>query len=114
MNNRSSKEKKENGNGSDADFFRVSAWRKLGENCAKYVKRGMKVAVVGPVSLHKYTNSKGEANASMEVNADDVEFLTRVEGNASDDEPQYEPQEAPQNEEPQGFTPVEFEDQLPF
>ena len=112
MNKRGPKEKKENGN--DADFFRVSAWRKLGENVGRYVKKGMKVAVVGAVSLHMYTNDKCETKASLEVNADDVEFLTRVEGNASDDESQYEPQEAPQSEEPQGFTPVEIEDQLPF
>jgi len=91
----------------------VSAWRKLGENVGRYVKKGMKVAVVGAVSLHMYTNDKGETKASLEVNADDVEFLTRVEGNASDEEPQYEPQDEPQNNVPDGFTGVEV-DQLPF
>ena len=60
----------------DADFFRVTAWRGLADNCAKYLAKGRKVAVVGSVSLHTYTTSKGEAGASLEVNADDVEFLS--------------------------------------
>ena len=35
----------------DADFFRVSAWNQLGENCAKYLAKGRKVCVVGAVSV---------------------------------------------------------------
>ena len=31
----------------DAEFMRVTAWRGLGENCAKYLAKGKKVAVVG-------------------------------------------------------------------
>ena len=60
----------------EADFFRVSAWRQLGENCAKYLAKGRKVCVVGPVSVRTYTGQDGQTRASMEVTADDVEFLT--------------------------------------
>ena len=59
----------------EADFFRVTAWRGLADICAKYLAKGKKVAVVGTVSLHTY-QSNGETKASMEVNADDVEFLS--------------------------------------
>lgn len=58
-----------------ADFFRVTAWRGLGENCAKFLDKGRKVAVVGSVSLHTY-ESNGKQGASLEVLADDVEFLS--------------------------------------
>lgn len=60
----------------EADFFRVSAWRQLGENCAKYLSKGRKVCVIGPVSVNTYTGSDGITRASLEVTADDVEFLT--------------------------------------
>ena len=60
----------------EADFFRVSAWDAKAEVCAKYIQKGKKVAVVGSVSVHSYTNSKGEAGASMEVLADEVEFVS--------------------------------------
>ena len=48
----------------------------MGENCGKYLTKGKKVCVIGAVSLHTYTNSKGENAASLEVMAQEVEFLT--------------------------------------
>ena len=45
----------------EADYFRVSAWDALGENCAKYLVKGKKVAVVGAVSVHVYTKQDGTA-----------------------------------------------------
>ena len=60
----------------EADFFRVSAWRQLGENCAKYLDKGRKVCVIGAVSLRTFTGQDGQTRASLEVTADDVEFLT--------------------------------------
>ena len=59
----------------EADFFRVTAWRELGEICAKYLAKGRKVCVVGSVSVHTY-DSNGKTSASLEVLAEDVEFLT--------------------------------------
>ena len=60
----------------DADFFRVSAWGELGENCGKYLVKGKKVCVIGPVSLNTYTKSDGTPGASMEVTATEVEFIS--------------------------------------
>lgn len=59
-----------------ADFFRVSAWRLLAEHCAKYLSKGRKVAVNGDVTLSMYTGKDGTQKASMEVTAQDVEFLS--------------------------------------
>lgn len=60
----------------DADFFRVTAWRQLGENCGKFLAKGRKVAVVGMVSVSTYQANDGSTRAQMEVTADDVEFLS--------------------------------------
>lgn len=60
----------------EADFFRVSAWGQLGENCAKYLAKGRKVCVVGSVSVRTYENQNHEVRANMEVNAGDVQFLS--------------------------------------
>ena len=85
----------------EADFFRVSAWRQLGENCGKFLHKGSKVCVVGPVSVRTYQTNSGETRASLEVTADDVEFLSsKSEGESS---PAI----------PAGFTPVET-DELPY
>lgn len=59
-----------------ADFFRVSAWNKTGETCQKYLAKGRKVAVTGPVSVSTYTGQDGKGYANLEVMAQDVELLT--------------------------------------
>lgn len=58
-----------------ADFFNVNAWRGLGENCAKFLERGRKVAVSGRISLRTWEKD-GKHGASLEILADDVEFLS--------------------------------------
>ena len=60
----------------EADFFRCSVWNQMGEACAKYLAKGRKVCVIGSVSVRTYTTQNGEARASLEVAAQDVEFLS--------------------------------------
>ena len=58
----------------EADFFNVSVWGALGETCAKYLAKGRKVAVWGQISLRTW-ETETKHGASLEVRADDVEFL---------------------------------------
>ena len=75
VNRRSGKEDRQ------TDFFRVTAWRQLGENCSRYLTKGKKVAVVGEVTARAFEGKDGTLRASLEVTADDVEFLSpRSEG----------------------------------
>lgn len=93
----------------DADFFRVSAWGKLGEICAKYLTKSRKVCVVGPVSVDTYTAQDGTTRANLEVYAEDVEFLSSANGNSA-------PAAGAETTAPAstgGFTAVET-DELPF
>ena len=95
----------------ETDFFRVTAWRQLGENCAKYLAKGRKVCVMGPVTARTYQANDGTTRVSLEVTAEDVEFLS----SRNDDQAagsSYAPAPAPvaQNN---GFTAVET-DELPF
>lgn len=61
--------------GPDAEFIRVTAWRKLGDSCAKYLSKGRQVAVTGESTATGWLY-EGEARAQIEMTADDVEFLT--------------------------------------
>lgn len=58
-----------------ADFFNVTAWRERGELCAKYLTKGSKVAVVGKVGVRTW-ETETKHGASLEVNAEEVEFLS--------------------------------------
>ena len=61
------------------DFFRVQAWRQLGEICGKYVKKGMKVGVIGELQARTYQAKDGTTRMSLDVSADEVEFMSKGE-----------------------------------
>lgn len=59
-----------------ADFFRISAWRELGDSCGRYLRKGRKVAVVGELQASTYDAKDGTTRMSLDVRADEVEFLS--------------------------------------
>lgn len=71
------------------DFFNVTAWRGLAENVARFCKKGNKVAVTGSIQIRQYEDRDGQKRTSVDVNADEVEFLTPK--NAERDESDYVP-----------------------
>lgn len=91
----------------EADFFRVNVWRQQGENCARYLAKGRKVYVSGPVQCRTYTGQDGQTRANMEVTANEVEFLSPA-GNAQQNAPQ-----AAKTDAQSGFVQVE-NDEIPF
>ena len=97
------------GENQTADYFSVTAWRGLGDICQKYLAKGRKAAVVGPVSVNVYTGSDGKPRATMEVTAEDVEFLT-PRGENGEKAPE-KPVDGPEKDA--GFVEVDDAD-LPF
>jgi len=100
-------------NKDETDFIPVVAWRGLGENCAKFLSKGRKVAVAGRIQVRNYEANNGERRYVTEIIADDVEFLTpRGEGGGAKEIPP--PDEAGLFEgEPDDFEPLDDE-QMPF
>ena len=91
-----------------ADYFRVTVWRERGEVCAKYLTKGSKVCVIGPVSVRTFTGNDGTTKASLEVTAEEVEFLSQKDNSAQTD---YSASNVPSTSG--RFTVVET-DELPF
>ena len=48
----------------------------MGEVCAQYLAKGRKVAVVGEIQPRLYEAKDGATKMSLDVQADEVEFLT--------------------------------------
>lgn len=96
------------------DYFRVTAWEPLGDNCARYLDKGRKVAVRGPVTARAYIANDGTPRANLEMTAQEVEFLG---GSATADQgggyEQQERQAIQQEAQNAGFTAVDTSD-LPF
>ena len=71
------------------------------------------MAVTGSVSVSTYTGNDGNTRASLEVTADDVEFLS-PRGGAGGEAPAPRPQAAaPAAPQSNGFVQVD-DDELPF
>lgn len=97
--------------GPDADFIRVTAWRGLGDSCAKYLKKGRKVCVVGVPSCSAWIGQDGQAKGQLELQADEVEFLGS--GGGGSQAPTDEDAPPAPRDEQTGMEVVEPEDQ-PF
>lgn len=111
VNRKQSAAQRQNGQQPEADYFNVSAWRELGENCAKWLIKGRKVAVTGPVSVRAYTRNDGSAGASLELQAQEVEFLTPKGDVAATAAPAAQ---APAVDPQTGYEQVAMDDELPF
>lgn len=61
-------------------WYRVAAWGPLGETCNQYLARGRQVMVAGNVRARGYINNNGEAAASLDLTARDVQFLGGRDG----------------------------------
>ncbi len=60
----------------ETDFFNITVWRRLAENCGKYLKKGNKVAIIGSLQNRSYEDKDGIKRNVTDVVASDVEFLT--------------------------------------
>lgn len=87
-------------------WIRVTVWRKLAENCAKFIEKGSKVLIVGELEpINIFEKKDGTAGANYEVTAQTVEFL---DSKPQDGEPPAHRQQA------QATKPQLREEDIPF
>lgn len=88
------------------DFINCIAWRQTGENLAKYVTKGVRIALEGSLQTRSWQDNDGKNHYVTEVIVDNWEFAqSKSENTASS--------EGPNGTDIDGFIPVEDED-LPF
>ncbi len=95
--------------GEETVWFRVTAWRRLGEVCNEYLEKGRQVLVEGRLKPDAetggprvYQRRDGGYGASFEVTAQTVKFLGRA-GQVAADVPEMPDQ-----------APAEDEEEIPF
>src|SRR5918995_1777192 len=59
------------------DFFNVSAWRELGERVASYKKKGDSIVVEGRLQYRTWQTPDGTKRSTVDVVANNVQFLSR-------------------------------------
>lgn len=73
------------------DFFRIQAWRQLADSCGKYLVKGKKVAVIGELQARLYQAKDGTNRMSLDVQADEVEFLSPKDEQKPAENPRTKP-----------------------
>jgi single-strand DNA-binding protein len=61
---------------SEVDYFNITAWRSVAENCGKFLKKGSKVAVCGSLQNRSYEDKDGVKRNYTDIVASEVEFLS--------------------------------------
>ncbi len=56
----------------ETSFFRVNAWRSLGENVAESLTRGSRVVVVGRLRSRSWETPEGDTRSAVEIEADEI------------------------------------------
>lgn len=94
-----------------SEFHNVVAWRKLGEICGQYLKKGARIYIEGRIQTHSWDDQTGNKRYRTEILADNMIMLdsknTGVPG--SGNEPTYQP--APQAAQAEEEVNVE---EIPF
>jgi single-strand DNA-binding protein len=84
--------KDQSGNWQDEPtFVNVVAWQSAAENIGKFLHKGSPVLVEGRLESRSWETETGQKRSSLEVRADNVRFLERMESS---------PAPAPASEEP--------------
>lgn len=87
------------------EYFRVTLWEKAADNAMKYLTKGRKVAVTGPVEGSAYTGNDGKPRVRMEIRqVKEIEYLSSRQEDEDDQTP------PPPDD---GFVSVD-DDNLPF
>ncbi len=80
------------------EFHNVVAWRKLGEICGQYLKKGTKIYIEGRLQTKEWTGNDGVKRYKTEIIAENMIMLDRPGGNTGggntspkvDEQPFYE------------------------
>jgi len=97
-----------------AEFHNVVAWRKLGEICAQYLKKGSKVYIEGRLQTRDWEGQDGVKRYRTEIIADNMIMLDS-KGSTSEGSQPAGPNDYSQPEPPAGQKEDEIQvENIPF
>ena len=62
----------------ETEWFTITAWSKLAEQCNQYVTKGMKIYAEGRLKSDSWTGNDGQTRFRNEIVANQVRFLDRA------------------------------------
>jgi single-strand DNA-binding protein len=100
----------------ETDYFSVVCWRGMAENCGRYLRKGSKVGICGSIQNKNYETSDGQKRYSVEIVADEVQFLSTRAETEMNELPEAENVSTikPAASKISDLRPVEGDEDLPF
>ena len=95
-----------------AYYFDVTVWGRTAENCAQYLAKGRPVGVQGKLTWREWDAQDGSKRQSVEVVADNIQFLGSRDGGGGDGGGQFVPPAATAAGADFGSAPAD--DDIPF
>lgn len=86
----------------EADFFNVTCMGRVADLAMQYLKKGRKVCITGSLQCNQYTGQDGSKRYSLDVFADDMEFLPNAPREGQEGGGAYGTGQAPQGNAPAG------------
>jgi single-strand DNA-binding protein len=90
------------------EWHRIVAWRKLGEVCGEYLKKGRQVYIEGKLQTRSWEDKEGVKRYTTEIVASSVQFLgDKGEGGGRQEQPPA-PKSAPEQDYASGDEDIPF------
>lgn len=71
-------------------FITIVVWGKRAENCAQQLKKGSPIFITGRLQSRSWETTDGQKRSTIEVVADNIQFLDRTkEGTSPEAEPDF-------------------------
>lgn len=97
------------------DFFNCVAWRTQAELVARYTRKGNKLCVVGSLEMRDYEDNTGARRTAVEVQVQDVEFLTpKTDDESSFDAAEPAPRATAAPKRKPQLQPMDDDGDIPF
>lgn len=99
----------------ECDFINCVAFGKLGEFAEKYLRKGIKIVIVGRIQTGSYTNKDGQKVYTTDVVVEEQEFAESKNASAANANTQSDPISSPRDLG-DGFMniPDGIDEELPF
>ena len=106
---------KKSEDGQSADFINCVAFGRQGEFAEKYLRKGMKIVVVGRIQTGNYISREGQKVFTTDIVVEEQEFAESKKANQNGEEVQHDYAQKPSTDM-DGFMeiPDGIEEELPF
>lgn len=106
--------RKDDGWADHTEWHTVVLWRNLADIADKYIRRGSRIYVEGPLRSNEWTDKEGNRRVTIEIIASELKLLDRRADGDSAPRPAASAAPAPATPKPVVPPTVSDEDDLPF